>query len=463
MKSFFKRVFSIISTAWGRLSLPWRFAITSVIAARLLYTLWSFAILSLFPVAIQNTDLFGEPVLTAFDLPTSQRYVYSRIVGEEILTFQAADGKSVRDAQTGSIWNLSSGMAIGGPLTGSQLRGSTVPVESVFPYKGVEVNSIPSLAIWQHFDANWYLSIAQHGYGPFPDDTHFAPLYPLLIRLFYPFVGNWLVAGLILSQLFLIWLVKELYVVFSDWGGKAIAQKSIFYLLIFPSAFFLFSAYAEPLFILAAVLALERMRSRSWLLAGLWTACAILSRVQGVVLLLPLAYALWKTYRFRVSVNHFRAFIFPGLAAAAYIALRVAAGAPSVIPFSEPSVAARFVWPWTNFVDAFRLFMDGTFTYINVVNMFLVILIVALLIYGWKKIPIEYNLYSVACLLILVLREVENQPFNPMIRYALTIPPIFYLLARLSQNRWINRLILITSLLLGLYLSAQFFMWGFIA
>lgn len=61
------------------------------------------------------------------------------------------------------------------------------------------------------------------------------------------------------------------------------------------------------------------------------------------------------------------------------------------------------------------------------------------------------------------MREVETQPLNPMIRYALTIPPVFFMLAKFSQNPWINRLILITSLSLGLYLSAQFFMWGFVA
>ena len=443
--------------------MPWRFAITSVIAARLLYTLWSFAILSLFPVAIQNTNLFGEPVLTAFDLRMSQRYVYSRVVGEDILTFRTANGNSVRDAQTNSTWKLSDGEAVEGPLAGSRLQVSTVPVESVFPYKGVEANPTPLLAIWQHFDANWYLSIAQNGYGQFPDDTHFAPLYPLLIRLFYPFVGNWLVAGLILSQLFLIWLVKELYEVYEDWGGREIAQKSVFYLLIFPSAFFLFSAYAEPLFILTSILALQGIRSRRWLPAGLWTACAILSRVQGVALLLPLAYALWKTYRFHVSSQHFKAFIFPSLAAIAYIVLRIVAGAPSVIPISEPSVAAKLVWPWNSFVDALRMFWDGSFTYLNAVNLALTLLVVTLLIYGWKKIPIEYSLYSIACVLILVMREVETQPFNPMIRYALTIPPVFYMLAQFSKDRWINRLILITSLLLGLYLSAQFFMWGFVA
>jgi hypothetical protein len=414
-------------------------------------------------VAIQNINLSGKPVLTAFDLRTSQRYVFSRAVGEDVLTFRAANGESVRDTQTGSIWELSSGKAVEGLLAGSRLRVSTIPVESVFPYKGVEASPTPLLAIWQHFDANWYLSIAQNGYGQFPDDTHFAPLYPWLIRLFYPLVRDWLVAGLIVAQLAMIWLVKELYEVYEDWGGKEVAQKGVFVMLIFPSVFFLFSAYAEPLFILTSILALQGIRSRRWLLAGLWTACAILSRVQGVALLLPLAYALWKTYRFHVSSQHFKAFIFPSLAAITYIVLRIVAGAPSAIPISEPSVAARLVWPWNNFVDAFRLFRDGSFTYINGVNLVLTLLIVALLIYGWKKIPVEYSLYSIACILILVMREVETQPLNPMIRYALTIPPVFYMLAQLSKNRWINRLILITSLLLGLYLSAQFFMWGFVA
>ncbi len=463
MKTFFRRIYSGFSKVWGRLSLPWRFAITSVILARLFYTLWSFAVLSLFPVAIQNIDLSGKPVLTVFDLRTSQRSIYARTVGEDVLVFRPGNGNFVRDTHTDSTWELASGKAVDGPLVGSRLQISTIPVESIFPYKGVEANPTPLLAVWQHFDANWYLSIAQNGYGRFPDDTHFAPLYPLLIRLLYPFLRNWLVAGLIISQLSVFWLIKELYEVYNNLGGRAIAQKSVFYMLVFPSAFFLFSAYAEPLFILTSVLALERIRSKRWMLAGFWIACAILSRVQGVALVLPLAYALWKVYRLNISVDHFKAFIFPGLATVAYIALRIVAGAPFAIPVSEPSVAARLVWPWNNFMAAFRLFWDGSFTYINVVNFVLTLLIVVLLICGWKKIPIEYSLYSIACILVLVVREVETQPLNPMIRYALTIPPVFFMLARLSQNPWINRLILVISLSLGLYLSAQFFMWGFVA
>jgi hypothetical protein len=405
----------------------------------------------------------GEPVLRIFDLETSKGYIFNRTVDDKILTFELVDKNSFRDEQTGSLWEISSGKAIEGPLIGKRLNPAYRSINDFFTYLGISPHSIPQISIWQRFDANWYLSIAQRGYGIFPDDTHFGPLYPLLVRIFYFIVKDWLIAALLVAQLAVIWAIKLLYEAFVEWGDHQLAQKGIAIFLIFPSTFFLFSAYAEPLFIATSLAALQNMRNKNWLMAGFWSACAILTRVQGVALLLPLAWVIWKEFRWKIQLNHIKAFLFPGIASLAYIGLRIAAGAPSAIPMNEPSVAARMVFPWQNFITAFDMLFNGTVNYINVINLFITLLFFALLIAGWKKVPLEYSLYGVACLLILISREVETMPLNPMIRYALTIPSAFYMLAIYSQNRWFDRVLIITSFALGLFLSAQFFLWSYVA
>src|SRR5215467_10223816 len=50
------------------------------------------------------------------------------------------------------------------------------------------------LASWQKWDANWYLSIAQHGYNQ-AQATAFFPLYPLFVRAAAVLTGgSWVLA-----------------------------------------------------------------------------------------------------------------------------------------------------------------------------------------------------------------------------------------------------------------------------
>jgi len=45
----------------------------------------------------------------------------------------------------------------------------------------------------------------------------------------------------------------------------------------------------------------------------------------------------------------------------------------------------------------------------------------------------------------------------------LTLFPVFYLFGMLGENKWINRLMFVSFLSLNLFLSAQFFLWGWVA
>src|SRR5687768_4345427 len=94
---------------WKTLDESWRFAITAFLIARLFYGLWSWMILTIQPLAVQNIDLSGEPVLTIFNLETSQAYMYLREIDGQSLTFRAISGTIVTDLQTGGLWDSSTG------------------------------------------------------------------------------------------------------------------------------------------------------------------------------------------------------------------------------------------------------------------------------------------------------------------------------------------------------------------
>src|ERR1043165_1112260 len=119
---------------WEALDKSWRFAITAFLLMRLFYVLWSWAILTLQPLAIQNTELSGQPVLTVFKLQSSQSYTYFREVNGQVLTFQATNADVVIDSQTGSLWDISTGTAIQGQYKGSVLSPAKTPPSEIFFY-----------------------------------------------------------------------------------------------------------------------------------------------------------------------------------------------------------------------------------------------------------------------------------------------------------------------------------------
>ena len=449
---------------WHRLPPSWRFSLVSVTLMRAFYTLWSLVFLSSFSLIVQNQDILGKPLVTVFDLQTSRSYAYSRLFEKDLLYFQTYDAAHIIDTKTGSIWKISEGRGISGFYEGRSLSPAHVTTEELFPYHSVESHSSPWIAIWQRFDANWYLLIAQKGYGSVAGDVHFPPLYPAVIRVANLVIPNSLISALLISQIALYIAVKLLYDLFTEWGREKIAQKSLFFLLIFPTSFFLLSAYTEALFIVLIVFCLESIRNRKWHWAGFWIFCAILVRLQGVALLLPLVWGILQT-RFKnirlIDVSF--AGLNPAIGMGVYLLIRAVSGDPSVLPFTETNLHARIVPPWENLIYSIEYILNGMAGYIDILNLIVFILFSALLVVHWKKFPIEYALFSAASMIVLTMRLVDTQPLNSMIRYLLTVFPIFYLFGMFADNPWINRLMFAVFLSLNLFLSAQFFLWGWVA
>jgi len=234
---------------WGR---GLRFAFGAYLVARVAFSAWSLVIALLFPVVLQNLDLFGAPVLAVFDLASSERYVYSREMDGAMLTFRAGERGYVVDAQTGSNWSLRDGRAVSGKFVGRTLGASAYSVEEIFPYHGMAVEPNPLLALWQRFDTNWYLAIATRGYAADGSTVYF-PLYPFLIRAVSAVIGNAMLAALLVSNLALIGVLVMLYRLTETLFDTASARRTVAYLFLFPTGFFLLAAYTESLFLLFVV------------------------------------------------------------------------------------------------------------------------------------------------------------------------------------------------------------------
>ncbi len=150
------------------------------------------------------------------------------------------------------------------------------------------------IAPWARWDAHWYAQIVAQGYRAGDGTTQFYPLYPLLAaplaRLgLSPMTALTLVslmAGLGAIRLFEHWARREM--------DPVTARRATLAFMLFPAGIVLFAPYTEALFLLEAIGSLWAAREGRWPLAGGLAALAALTRPQGLFLLLPLGWALWR-------------------------------------------------------------------------------------------------------------------------------------------------------------------------
>lgn len=441
----------------------WRFTLAIFVIARGFYALWSFTILSIYPLAVQNIELNNMPLVSVFSLRTSQRYLYLRQVGEQILTFGPLDMGSISDAQTGSTWDVKSAKSIKGPLQGQSLISKSEMMEDVLPYHGVKPFPIMWLAMWQRFDANWYLSIAEHGYGRVPGDLHFPPVFPLLIWIVNLIIRQPFVSGLLVTHIATLFMLRLFYDLLYEWMLPVTANRAIIYFMLFPTSFFLFSVYSESVFLIFVLLSFLAVRKKSWAWSGLWIFCAILTRIQGVALIPVLLYLLFKDRPFLRKPAHWLSLLFPFAAGLIYLFMRQMGGEGNILPTVEAEWHAHLVLPWETYWYALRTLVSGQMSIIDFLNWLATTLFILVLALGWRKLPMEYTLFAVGSLLIMLTRIVETQPLISMTRYVLSLFPVFILFGIFGEKPVINRLIVYPAILLNFYLSAQFWLWGFVA
>ncbi len=128
----------------------------------------------------------------------------------------------------------------------------------------------------------------------------FFPFYPWMIHLFaiplsalgLDSIATVTLAGVIVSALGALAAMLALYDLTRESLGEDGGLRAAFYLLIFPTGFFLVQVYTEGLFVGLAFGCLTMLKRGHWLPAALLGAAATLTRAVGVTLVIPMA-ILW--------------------------------------------------------------------------------------------------------------------------------------------------------------------------
>jgi hypothetical protein len=174
--------------------------------------------------------------------------------------------------------------------------------------RSTSATRVPDLVqLWDHWDVGLFVKVAAFGYlaPEYADRTEVdLPGLPIALRLVQPFVGNWVVAGLVVSLVAGLVASAALWRLTVDDAMREAdrttpgpaeedrGRRAVLLLVCFPYAVFLFAGYSEGLFLAFATTAWVAARRERWLLAGLLTAGATATRVLGLALLA----AIWVEY-----------------------------------------------------------------------------------------------------------------------------------------------------------------------
>lgn len=140
------------------------------------------------------------------------------------------------------------------------------------------------------WDAQHFLYLSQFGYTPNTQSCAFLPLWPFLIYLFSKIFHDPLIASLILSNVFSLFADVLFFKFVQRLYGQSIARWSLLFLLSFPGALFFQFPYSESLFFLLTILFFIGFFEDNLALTCLSGLLLPLTRIVGILLLLPAAY-----------------------------------------------------------------------------------------------------------------------------------------------------------------------------
>jgi len=321
-------------------------------------------------------------------------------------------------------------------------------------------------SIWQRWDALWYQEIAAEGYHAGNNTAAFFPLFPLLSRIAsLPFLGNVVLGELVVTTVACLVAFVLLYRLARVEIGRRGAFVTVLLVALYPVGFFLLAPYTEALFLATTIASFWFAHERHPWLAGIAGAAAGLTRLQGGLLLLPLGYLAWRDLRAgTLAPRNAPAWVLPAVGVFLAIAYPRLVVGETGSPFDLQQVwGAHVAPPWQTIGDALG-HIARTGDPIEIMNLFAVVGLTVLAVYGLRRLPAEYGLYALASLALLWVRDTENvSPLMSAARYSLVIFPCFMIGAQLlRRRRGLAAGILAVSSVIQIALFVYWVRWGFV-
>jgi len=331
----------------------------------------------------------------------------------------------------------------------------------------------PLVGVWQRWDACWYTKIATFGYEANENSVNFWPLFPLLTALVSLALGAGAVAlsGLVVAGIAFVAAIEGLRRLVGRDFGPEVANRTILAISFFPTAFFFFAPFTESLFLALSVWAIVGARERRWLLALVAAFLASLTRIQGLFLMLPLAWEAGMAWREsglragrRVGPIDGR-LVLSGVAAAAplagfgaFLAFSLAVAGKTPLDTQDAWGGRNFHWPWDVAVASWNWAVEQHDP-LQFINLGTLIGFGLGILVGLRRLPVAYSLVAIPQVALLATR-LQPTPLTSTARYLLVVFPVFILLAGVRDRRlqlaWFAASIMFLTILLLAFETGQF-------
>lgn len=299
------------------------------------------------------------------------------------------------------------------------------------------------------WDAAFYEDIARRGYdGVDESGLRFFPLFPLLARAIGAIPGVSIrVAMLVIASVAAAGAGVLLHALsVREQDDEDLARRSVWFLMLAPSAFVLVMGYAEALFLLLSIACFLALRSGRWTLAGVLGLLAALARPVGVLLVVPAAIEAWRGARDGLPRERFTrplAVVGPPLGLFCYLAWvdhRTHDFWTVFRVYDDPELRGGTVAPWSSLADAARAIGDAD-QVMSGLHFVSAIALVALLVVLGRRWPASYTAYGAATLVVVL----SASTLNSLERYAVACFPFVLAAATLVRRAALERSALVLA------------------
>ena len=313
------------------------------------------------------------------------------------------------------------------------------------------------LEIWNRWDAIHYQHLARFGYtSSYELKAWLYPLFPWCIRWVAWFSGNYLVSAFIVSGFASVAAALVLRRIVQLDYSAAVALRAVWFLLIFPTAYFLHIGYTESLFLALTLGSIMAARREYWLIAGLLGALSWMTRANGIILIPTLAveaghqYVVSKRWQWRWL---WIAVVPVGFGIYLFLNWRVTGDPFGFFAVRKPFFGMSASWPWVGIYQAVVINLQRAPNEAEMIGgeeLYFVALGFVCMIASWIKLRPLYAMWITGnWFLVTSATFLVSMP-----RYSLTMFPIFMLFALLAKNRLWYAVITVWSLLfLALFTS----------
>ena len=317
------------------------------------------------------------------------------------------------------------------------------------------------LEIWNRWDSLRHVRLAQIGYagvGSERADLIGFPLFPWLVRLFTLVFRDYLISGFVVSGLALLAAGLLLHkLVLKDFPDST-ARNSVWFMLIFPTAYFLHINYNESLFIALTVGCFLAARQGDWSLAGILGFFVCLTRFNGLVVFPALLMEILLQHRESRRRQREWLWIFAvPLGFGIYLLLNqyAADDAFAFLTIGKENFQKSFSMPWNGIGGVFNLMWSPEIALAQMSGVqefvFLVLGGVATIVCGFMLRP-TYTVWMAGNWFLFA----SSGFILSVPRYTLVMFPIYILFARFAERRFWYSVITVWSLLFLSFFITKF-------